>query len=175
VYAIGDCAQFQEPMPNRRSIDQVGYTGKFMGETVAKTITGERTEYNPGHWFNSAKFFDIEYQTYGMVYNKLQEGESEFIFEDTANEVLLHFVFETDSLKFVGVNNFGIRLRHQLFNEWLLQGATMETVLKELKSANFDPEFYSKYETAVVAQFNSENNTSIVLQKAKWWQTLVTK
>ncbi|GAB5418439.1 MAG: FAD-dependent oxidoreductase [Crocinitomicaceae bacterium] len=175
VYAIGDCAQFKEPLPNRRPIEQVWYTGKFMGETVAKTITGERTEYNPGHWFNSAKFFDVEYQTYGMVYNKLQEGESEFIFEDEKNEVLLHFVFDTDSHKFIGVNNFGIRLRHQLFNEWLLQGATIEDVLKDLKSANFDPEFYKHYEDAVIAQFNKEFNSSITARKAKWWQTLVTK
>lgn len=175
VYAIGDCAQFRDPLPDRRPIEQVWYTGKFMGETLAKTITGEQTEYNPGHWFNSAKFFEVEYQTYGMVYNKLKEGQSEFIFEDEKREVLLHFVFEIDSLKFIGINNFGIRLRHQLFNEWLLQEATMETVLRELKSANFDPEFYKRYEEAVVTQFNNEFNTSITLQKAKWWQTLVTK
>ena len=175
VYAIGDCAQFNEPLPDRRPIEQVWYTGKFMGETVAKTITGERTEYNPGHWFNSAKFFDVEYQTYGMVYNQLREGESEFVFEDKKNEVLLHFVFEKDTMKFIGVNNFGIRLRHQLFNEWLLQGATMETVLRNLKAANFDPEFYNQYEEAVIAQFNQEFNTNIFLEKAKWWQTLIAK
>lgn len=175
VYAIGDCAEFNEPLPDRRPIEQVWYTGKFMGETVAKTITGERSAYNPGHWFNSAKFFDIEYQTYGNVLNKLSEGQSEFIFKDVDRNVLLHFVFETESRRFVGVNNFGIRLRHPLFNEWLLQGATIEEVLKNLRSANFDPEFYKKYETAVINQFNAEFNTSIELEKAKWWQTLIAK
>jgi hypothetical protein len=78
-------------------------------------------------------------------------------------------------MKFIGVNNFGIRLRHQLFNEWLLQGATMETVLRNLKAANFDPEFYNQYEEAVIAQFNQEFNTNIVLEKAEWWQTLIAK
>jgi len=175
VYAIGDCAQFRETLTDRRPIEQVWYTGKFMGETVGKTITGERTEYNPGFWFNSAKFFDVEYQTYGMVYNQLKEGQSEFIFEDEKNEVLLHFVFETETRKFIGINNFGIRLRHQLFNEWLLQGATIETVLRHLKSANFDPEFYNKYEEAVISQFNQEFNANIILDKRKWWQTLIVK
>lgn len=175
IYAIGDCAEFHEPLDGRRPIEQVWYTGKFMGETVAKTITGERTAYNPGHWFNSAKFFDIEYQTYGNVLCKLPEGQSEFIFKDVANDVLLHFVFETESQKFIGINNFGIRLRHQLFNEWLLQGATMETVLKNLRSANFDPEFYKRYENEVIEQFNQEFNASIQLEKAKWWQTLIAK
>lgn len=175
VYAIGDCAEFKDPIEERRSIEQVWYTGKFMGETVAKTILGNRTEYTPGHWFNSAKFFDIEYQTYGNVTNELQKGQSEFVFEDRKNNVLLHFVFERNSMKFIGVNNFGIRLRHQVFNEWLLEDATMENVLQDLSSANFDPEFYRTYEKQIVDQFNKENGTSIQLAKKKWWQTMINK
>ena len=175
VYAIGDCAEFKEPLEGRRPVEQVWYTGKFMGETVAKTITGERTEYNPGHWFNSAKFFEIEYQTYGQVDSKLSENQSEYVFEDRENEVLLHFVFETDTKKFVGINNFGIRLRHALFNEWLIQGATIETVLRNLKSANFDPEFYNRYEQSVIDGYNKEFNTSIQLEKSTWWQNLLAK
>lgn len=175
VYAIGDCAQFQTPIPGRRSIEQVWYTGKFMGETVAKTITGERTPYNPGHWFNSAKFFDIEYQTYGDVLCTLKEGQSEFIFEDRSKDVLLHFVFETESKRFLGINNFGIRLRHPLFNEWLLQEATIEAVLTNLRSANFDPEFYTTYEERVIEAYNDQYQTNITVEKRKWWQTLIAK
>lgn len=175
VYAIGDCAQFHTPISGRRSIEQVWYTGKFMGETVAKTITGEKTPYNPGHWFNSAKFFDIEYQTYGDVLSELKEGQSEFIFEDRLKDVLLHFVFETESKRFVGINNFGIRLRHPLFNEWLLQGATIETVLTNLRSANFDPEFYTAYEERIIEAYNNEFQTNITVEKRKWWQTLIAK
>lgn len=173
IYAIGDCAQFREALPGRNRIEQVWYTGKFMGETVARTITGTPTEYNPGHWFNSAKFFDIEYQTYGMVRAALNEGHSEFIFEDVDDEVLLHFVFETETQTFVGINNFGIRLRHPVFNDWLLQGATMETVLQNLGSANFDPEFYKRYEEQVIAQFNAQFGTNITMEKPKWWQSIL--
>jgi len=67
VYAIGDCAQFDEPVAGRRNLEQVWYTGRIMGETLAASLCGERKKYTPGHWFNSAKFFDIEYQTYGWV------------------------------------------------------------------------------------------------------------
>jgi hypothetical protein len=28
----------------------------MMGETVANTVCGKKLAYNPGHWFNSAKF-----------------------------------------------------------------------------------------------------------------------
>jgi hypothetical protein len=37
----------------------------MMGEVLSQTLTGTPTAYQPGHWFNSAKFFDIEYQNYG--------------------------------------------------------------------------------------------------------------
>jgi NAD(P)H-nitrite reductase large subunit len=173
VYAIGDCAELKSPTPGRRPIEQVWYPGKFMGETVAKTITGEPTKYNPGHWFNSAKFFEIEYQTYGMVHNELQDGQDEFVYQHTEDEVLLHFVFEKESRKFVGVNNFGIRLRHPVFNDWLLKESTIEDVLTNLRSANFDPEFYKKYEQEVVERFNTKFGAKVQLEKTKWWKQLI--
>ena len=70
IYAIGDCAEQREAIGNRRVIEAVWYTGRMMGETLAQTICGNRIEYKPGHWFNSAKFFDIEYQTYGWVFGE---------------------------------------------------------------------------------------------------------
>ncbi|MDG1332019.1 MAG: FAD/NAD(P)-binding oxidoreductase [Crocinitomicaceae bacterium] len=174
VYAIGDCAEFTEPVPGRRPIEQVWYTGKFMGETLAHTITGNRVKYEPGYWFNSAKFFDIEYQTYGDVRSKLQEGEAEFIYQHPKEDVLLHFVFDATSHRFIGINNFGVRLRHLVFNEWLTKEATIEEVLQDLKSANFDPEFYATYESDIVNQFNSQFGTNITSAKRKWWQNLIT-
>lgn len=173
VYAIGDCAEFRDPIEGRKKIEQVWYTGRIMGETVAKTITSKRTEYNPGHWFNSAKFFDIEYQTYGMVNNELQEGQAEFIYQHEKEEILLHFVFDKQSKKFIGVNNFGIRLRHPVFNQWLLDEATIDEVLVNLRSANFDPEFYSKYESQVITQYNEKFGDSLSLNKPTWWQKLI--
>ena len=106
IYAIGDCAEFREPLEGRRPIEQVWYTGRIMGETLAKNLTGERSAYNPGHWFNSAKFFDIEYQTYGVVMNRLTEGHDEFVYRHAKDDVLLHFVFEKESRKFCGHQQF---------------------------------------------------------------------
>jgi NAD(P)H-nitrite reductase large subunit len=79
VYAIGDCAQFEQGVNGRRNIEQVWYTGRIMGETLAQTICGNKLAYNPGPWFNSAKFFDIEYQTYGWVLAKRQDKKPIFI------------------------------------------------------------------------------------------------
>lgn len=173
VYAIGDCAEFQKALPGRRPIEQVWYTGKIMGETLGKNLTGESTEYNPGFWFNSAKFMEVEYQTYGKVLNELTEGQAEFIYAHPKQEILLHFVFEKESRKFIGINCFGIRMRHPVFNNWLLKEASIEEVLTNLKSANFDPEFYLKHEGEIINQYNQEFGGSVTVNKAKWWQNLI--
>ena len=168
VYAIGDCANFRESINGRRPLEQVWYTGRMMGETLAKTICGERTAYNPGHWFNSAKFFDIEYQTYGWVFAQLREGETDFYWEDDSGEKCMHFVYNQDSRKFIGVNTFGIRLRHHAFEKWLNDGQTIDYILEHLKDANFDPEFYEQYEGAIISQFNSENGTTLKVKSKSW-------
>jgi NAD(P)H-nitrite reductase large subunit len=59
IYAIGDCAEQEVAIDQRRPIEAVWYTGRMMGETLAQTICNIPTKYKPGHWFNSAKFFDI--------------------------------------------------------------------------------------------------------------------
>lgn len=172
VFAIGDCAQFREPPPGRRPIEQVWYTGKMMGETVARTITGEETKYAPGYWFNSAKFFDIEYQTYGTVMSDLREGEKEFYWEHENGEICVHFVYDESDRKFLGINTFGIRMRHNVFDRWLRESQSIDYVIEHLKDANFDPELYRQYEGQIVARFNTENGTSIQPKKRSWKRIL---
>jgi NAD(P)H-nitrite reductase large subunit len=168
VYSLGDCAQFAEPVIGRRPIEQVWYTGKIMGETLAQTICGNPTKYNPGQWFNSAKFLDIEYQTYGWVFAKLKENELDFYWEHPDGKKCIHFVFDEKNKMFLGVNTFGIRLRHELFDRWLNEERTIDYVLEHLKDANFDPEFYAQYEEQILGNFNRENDTDLVSKKKSW-------
>tara|TARA_B100000965_G_scaffold406528_1_gene445955 strand:- start:47 stop:1336 length:1290 start_codon:yes stop_codon:yes gene_type:complete len=149
VYAIGDCAEFQQHPTNRGKIEQVWYTGKMMGETVAQSICGNRTAYKPGVWFNSAKFFDLEYQTYGRVSSKPDEDEVHFYWEAKEQEKCLKFAFHKQNLTFLGINAFGIRLRHEVMNSWIKNQETIDAVIQQLGQANFDPEFYPKHEKEV--------------------------
>ena len=145
VYAIGDCAQQREAIGNRKPVEAVWYTGRMMGEAVAQSICGNPTAYHPGNWFNSAKFFDIEYQTYGWVFPKKKEGFSDFYWEDEKNERALHFQYKTDSKEFVGVNAFGIRLRHEILDAWLTEKLSIKEVIQQFSKANFDKEFSKKF------------------------------
>jgi len=172
VYAIGDCAQFEEPVKGRRNMEQVWYTGRIMGETLAATLCGQKTRYNPGHWFNSAKFFDIEYQTYGWVFSKNREGEKSFYWEHDNGKMCLHLVYEESTRKFLGMNVFGIRIRHEVMATHLENNHTVDEVIGQLADANFDPEFYKKHESAIVDSFNAQTGASVALKKKSWKRIL---
>jgi len=176
IYAIGDCAEQRKAIQNRKTIEAVWYTGRMMGETLAQTICGNRIEYKPGHWFNSAKFFDIEYQTYGWVYPEKERPsyEKHFQWKHHKESKCITLAYHKDTHLFLGINTFGIRMRHEIFDRWLTENKTINYVIEYLADANFDPEFYSLYEKEITAKFNQENSTSIVSKK-KSWKRIFTK
>ena len=176
IYAIGDCAEQKKAIQNRKTIEAVWYTGRMMGETLAQTICGNRIEYKPGHWFNSAKFFDIEYQTYGWVHPEKESPsyEKHFQWKHHKESKCITLAYHKDTHLFLGINTFGIRMRHEIFDRWLTEKKTINYVIEYLADANFDPEFYSLYEKEITAKFNQENSTSIVSKK-KSWKRIFTK
>ncbi|MBT8323545.1 MAG: NAD(P)/FAD-dependent oxidoreductase [Eudoraea sp.] len=163
IYAIGDCAEQRETIGKRRPVEAVWYTGRMMGETVAQTICGNRIPYNPGHWFNSAKFFDVEYQTYGWVFSDLTKAEEEahFHWRHAQEKICLTIAYEQSSRKFLGINTFGIRMRHEIFDRWLNEERSVDHVVQYLADANFDPEFYRSYEKQILNQFNKQMGTQM--------------
>ena len=173
IYALGDCAEFHQHPTGRKNLEQVWYTGRMMGETLAQTICGNKTSYKPGIWFNSAKFFDIEYQTYGRVYNALKPDEADFYWEYENGEICLHLVYDKSLHQLKGINTFGIRLRHEVCERWIKTEKSINYVVQHLKDANFDPEFYKQYEDQIVHQFNTENGTFLKAKKRNWKRIFV--
>jgi len=157
IFAIGDCAQFKTPLNGRKPFEQVWYTGKMHGETAAKNIVGLNVEYLPGHWFNSAKFFDLEYQTYGLVSAQKADDEDWFWWQDKKGEKGIRILWDKNTLAFKGINSFGIRLRHEICNDWLNDNTPVKTVVHQLRKANFDPEFFKGYEKEFAAAFNHQD------------------
>lgn len=155
VWAGGDCAQHRDVPPGRRPVEQVWYTGKIHGEHIAANLCGDERPYAPGIWFNSAKFFDIEYQTYGTVMPELKPGEDSFYWEHPAGDKSLRINFHADTGALIGVNVFGIRHRHVVWESWIASRRLVEDAIADLGAANFDPEFFRQYEPDIVAAFNS--------------------
>ncbi|WP_066221645.1 NAD(P)/FAD-dependent oxidoreductase [Formosa haliotis] len=156
IYAIGDCAEQLQAIGERRPIEAVWYTGRMMGETLAQTLCGNTMPYNPGHWFNSAKFFDIEYQTYGWVYATPKPKNTHFHWQHNDNTKCITIEYELETGIFKGINTFGIRMRHDVFDRWLTENATVNYVIDHLKEANFDPEFYKSFEKDIQSTFKQQ-------------------
>ncbi len=156
IYAIGDCAEQHEGIDLRRPIEAVWYTGRMMGEALAQTLTGNPTPYKPGHWFNSAKFLDIEYQTYGWVWAKPKEDELQFYWEHKDGKKAVTIAFHKETRAFIGINTFGIRMRHDFFDKVLTEKRTVDYVMHHLAEAQFDPEFFTSHKKEIQEQFTNQ-------------------
>lgn len=172
IYAIGDCVEHENPPKDRKNLEQIWYTGRIMGETVARTICGKRTKYQPGIFFNSAKFFDIEYQTYGQVPAILPEDSKTFYWEHASGKMCVRINYTIDNAErrpqsVTGINTFGIRMRHEVWDEWISLGKNIEYVLENLPKANFDPEFFKQFESEMLEKYNQETGRNLKLKSKK--------
>ncbi|MEM7517676.1 MAG: FAD-dependent oxidoreductase, partial [Planctomycetota bacterium] len=153
VYAAGDCAEIKTEGEARNLLQQVWYTGKMQGRHVADVIAGETSNYDPGIWYNSAKFLHLEYQTYGDVQRHIP-GESALYWEH-ADGLHAFRLVHVDG-RVIGVNLMGIRYRHKKCEEWIRDGRSVDWVLDHLSEGNFDPEFFPRHEADIRRAFQTE-------------------
>jgi NAD(P)H-nitrite reductase large subunit len=143
VFAAGDCAEIVGSGPGGRNlIQQVWYTGKQQGETAAEVIAGHSRRYEPGIWYNSAKFLDLEYQVYGEV-NLHVPGEENLYWECATGREAVRLVHVNGRL--IGVNLMGIRGRHRLCESWIRERAPIDEVITRLGEIEFEPEFQTHH------------------------------
>ena len=118
--------------------------------------------------FISAKFFDIEYQTFGCVWNQLRDDEATYYWEHSNGKICLRLVYNKENKRLLGINVFGIRLRHEVCDRWIKEERSIDYVMTHLRDANFDPEFYKQHEPAIVAEYNQQTGSNIQLKKRSW-------
>ncbi|HEX7367288.1 MAG TPA: FAD-dependent oxidoreductase [Pelobium sp.] len=155
VYALGDCAQFRNPKEKHPPVEQLWYTGRMQGKALAKTICGNRTAYDRGIWFNSAKFLDIEYQTYGLMFNQPAEDEDTFYWEHPNGKICFRANFSKVDGSVKGFNFFGMRFKQTVADTWIRNGDHISTCIANLKDGFFDPEFSSSHYKKIVDLFNN--------------------
>jgi NAD(P)H-nitrite reductase large subunit len=173
VYSIGDCAEFdQAPGADRRLIEQIWYTGRMHGETLAYTLAGRPTGYKPGPLFNSAKFLDIEYQTYGNVPASWDSSQIDsFYWEHSGGKIAFRILMDKSG-NLVGVNNFGFRLRHEFFDKALTEKWSGIKVISKLDQANFDTEFFAPYYIEIQKEFKKQFGGDFTISKPSFIQKL---
>jgi len=151
----------------RQAIEAVWYTGRIMGETLAHNLCKGALPYDPGIWFNSAKFFHLEYQTYGQVPAILPPDQDTLYWELPNGKKSIRINFDKNTHTVTGFQAMGIRLRQEVCEKWLATHAPLTAVLPQLAMANFDPEFYRRYEHQVVALYNQRFSKDLRLQSRR--------
>jgi len=153
IFAAGDCAELVTPGDQRNNIEQLWYTGRMQGEVAGRVMAGEEAAYDRGIWFNSAKFFDLEWHTYGMVPDGISEPDPppqrSLYWEHPERRHALRLVL--DQGKLIGFNALGIRYLHPVCERWIAEERDAAYVLDHLGEANYDPEFFRRHEPDIVA------------------------
>ena len=164
VYAAGDCAQFINPKEKHPAVEQLWYTGKMQAEVLAQTICGEKIAYQRGIWFNSAKFLNIEYQTYGLMFNKPAEEDETFYWEHPNGKIAMRANFNKTDFSLTGFNFMGMRFRQDAAEQWIINKTPIYEVMQDLSKGFFDPEFYENHYAAIKQKFTKQFSSLAILK-----------
>jgi NAD(P)H-nitrite reductase large subunit len=137
VYAAGDCAEFARP-DGSPMVEQIWYAAKRQGELAARAMLGDVIEYQPPLFYNSAKFFDIEYTTVGDV-TRLPEDARSFFHRLPGDTASIRIIERNGAV--IGFNMLGARWDHTWFERWIKERRRMDEVVEQLHLAQFDVEF----------------------------------
>ena len=144
IYAAGDCTSVVWFNGVRRP-EQLWYTSRDQGKVAGlnMTLDDNLRSYRRGIFYNSAKFFDIEYTTAGLV-NFGVEGERNWYQQEPGTfftERVTHLPDET----VIGFNMLGRRWDHRVLIGWIERKKQLSWVLDHLHEALFDEEFMPKF------------------------------
>jgi hypothetical protein len=132
VWAAGDCAEIQ-PDGRPAFVEQIWYSAKRQGELAARAMLGDAVAYMPPAFYNSAKFFEIEYTTVGSF------GDMQFYARIEGREASVRIAAESGRV--TGFNMLGSRWDHTYFERWIEERRSPDYVMGHLDEAQFDVEF----------------------------------
>ena len=135
VWAAGDCAEIELP-GGKPFIEQIWYSAKRQGELAAKSMLGDPVAYQSPIFYNSSKFFEIEYTTVGQP--NAADVET-FYHRFAASEASLRITWRNAAV--TGFNMLGSRWNHEFFERWISERRTPQHVIDHLPDAQFDGEF----------------------------------
>ncbi len=139
VWAAGDCAEVPVGDGDETLVEPIWYAAKRQGEFVARQLSGGHEKYVPPRFFNSAKFFHIEYTTVGDWRIIPKGAQSLLMRPKSKSEVSVRIVHHEN--KMVAFNAIGSRWDHNIINRWIDEGRPLEWVRAQLHQAQFDVEF----------------------------------
>jgi NADPH-dependent 2,4-dienoyl-CoA reductase/sulfur reductase-like enzyme len=157
VWAAGDCANVSWLDGSRRP-EQLWYTARDQGRVAARSMLGDEVSYRRGAWYNSAKFFDLEWTTAGWVPASVgPDGAPTYApadvrtwFQKSPGRLESQRIV-TKGDRVVGFTMLGSRWDHEMLLEWITERRPLEWVLTHLDRAQFDEEFSPRFRVRPVA------------------------
>jgi NADPH-dependent 2,4-dienoyl-CoA reductase/sulfur reductase-like enzyme len=141
VWAAGDCANVTWIDGSRRP-EQLWYTARDQGRAAARSMLGDPVVYRRSTWYNSAKFFDIEYTTAGFVPLETT-GFRTWYQHVPGTSITQRIVCKGERI--VGFNALGSRWNHEVFLRWIHERRSLVWVLDHMNDARFDEEFTAPF------------------------------
>jgi 3-phenylpropionate/trans-cinnamate dioxygenase ferredoxin reductase subunit len=146
VYACGDCseilvdtaASFENPVATLQ--EAIWYSAKLQGECCAGSILGDSVTYHPPLFFNSTKFFGMEFTTVGSVQIEAARHPEVFI-THPKRRASLRIVYEASNKVVLAFNILGARVDHEVLARWITEGRSLEYCQRHWSDAQFDVEF----------------------------------
>lgn len=148
VFACGDCAEI-DAAPGPPFVEQMWYSAKRQGELAALSMLGDPIEYKPPIFFNSAKFFGIEYTTVGTM---AKEEHDEFFVRIPGRRVSIRIHEAVNEVR--GFSLLGSRWDHTRLQKWIAERRPLDYVMEHLEEAQFDVEFGRQTLAAVRGEYN---------------------
>lgn len=150
IYAAGDAAEVTFKHGESK-VQQIWYTGRMQGNVagmnLAAAIKGDTPiAYEPGIYFNSARFFSLDYQSYGKVESTANAANS-LVWQSRAQKKLLRIAYDATQPQrpVIGFNALNLRLLHPVCEAWIRDKTPLESVLQNFDRSVFDPEFSGSY------------------------------
>jgi len=139
VWAAGDCIQM-DVGAERDLIETIWYSAKRHGRLAARSMMGDEVHYDPPLFFNSSKFFEIEYTTVGQVADA-PEGTMSLYRKHPERPITQRIAYEPESGQVIGFNMLGSRWNHVVLERWIRERRDIGFVREHLREAQFDVEF----------------------------------
>ena len=87
--------------------------------------------------------------------------ELQFHWKHPEKHLCLTLAYSGNSGALLGINTFGMRMRHEVIDQWLTRGLPVDQVVTRLGEANFDPEGYRRYEPSIQQSFFAKTKQPI--------------
>lgn len=137
VYAAGDCCEIVDE--HESFTETIWYSAKLHGRLAALSMMGQPGHYQRPLFYNSSKFFEVEYTTVGQVLN-LPTGTMSHYRKHPTKPISQRIVYSAEG-RVLGFNMLGSRWNHNILERWIHEGRSVEFVKNHLGEAQFDVEF----------------------------------